>query len=97
MNVRGYRALILMPLKRHKPPEKPSDAKVVVLGGGPAGSSAALALALHGVRPTIVDKRQLIGSPVQCGEGFTPIMGEMSLVPIRPDLVRWRTGGTSFI
>lgn len=70
--------------------------EVVIVGGGPAGSSAAIACAVHGARPIIVDKREAIGRPVQCGEGYTPIMGEVSIIGIPERLTVWRTGGTTF-
>jgi len=44
---------------------------VMVVGGGPAGSSAALAAAARGARVLVVDRRETVGSPVQCAE-FLP-------------------------
>ncbi len=41
---------------------------VLVVGGGPAGSSAAMAAARAGARVLVVDRREAIGSPVQCAE-----------------------------
>jgi digeranylgeranylglycerophospholipid reductase len=41
---------------------------VVVIGAGPAGSVAARACALAGLRVLLAEKRQEIGSPVRCGE-----------------------------
>ncbi|HNX47948.1 MAG TPA: NAD(P)/FAD-dependent oxidoreductase [Methanomassiliicoccales archaeon] len=41
---------------------------VLVVGAGPAGSGAARASALAGVRTLMVDKKKEIGTPVQCGE-----------------------------
>lgn len=41
---------------------------VVVIGAGPAGSSAALAAARAGAKTLIVEKREVIGEPVQCAE-----------------------------
>jgi digeranylgeranylglycerophospholipid reductase len=49
---------------------------VVVVGAGPAGSSAALFAAKAGVRVLLVDLREEIGFPVQCGE-FLPSFDEM--------------------
>jgi len=42
--------------------------EVVVVGGGPAGSSAARVAAAGGARVLLVDRRETIGSPVQCAE-----------------------------
>ena len=44
---------------------------VVVVGAGPAGSSAARAAALAGAKVLLVDRRQSIGVPVQCAELVT--------------------------
>jgi geranylgeranyl reductase family protein len=44
---------------------------IVVIGAGPAGSRAAQAAALRGARVILIDQRQRIGVPVQCGE-FVP-------------------------
>jgi digeranylgeranylglycerophospholipid reductase len=44
---------------------------IVVVGAGPAGSRAAQAAAIRGARVLLIDQRQRIGVPVQCGE-FVP-------------------------
>jgi geranylgeranyl reductase family protein len=44
---------------------------IVIIGAGPAGSSAAQAAAQRGARVLLVDRRQRIGIPVQCAE-FVP-------------------------
>src|SRR3990172_2759014 len=41
---------------------------ILVIGAGPAGSSAARAAAQKGVRVLLIDRRQQIGTPVQCAE-----------------------------
>jgi digeranylgeranylglycerophospholipid reductase len=41
---------------------------IVVIGAGPAGSSAARAAAQRGARVLLIDRRQRIGIPVQCAE-----------------------------
>ena len=43
---------------------------VVVVGAGPAGSSAARFAAMGGASVLMIEKRQEIGSPVRCGEGI---------------------------
>ena len=46
--------------------EKSWDA--IVIGGGPAGSTVARYAALEGVKVLVIDSREKIGSPLQCGE-----------------------------
>lgn len=41
---------------------------LIVIGAGPAGSSAAQAAAQRGVKVLLIDRRQRIGFPVQCAE-----------------------------
>jgi geranylgeranyl reductase family protein len=47
---------------------KVHDCDVLVIGAGPAGSSAARAAAAAGARVLIVDRKDSIGLPVQCAE-----------------------------
>ncbi len=47
------------------------DVMVAVVGAGPAGSTAAQAIAASGKEVLLVDRKSEIGSPVQCG-GFLP-------------------------
>jgi digeranylgeranylglycerophospholipid reductase len=44
---------------------------IVVVGAGPAGSSAAMAAAKAGLKVLMVEKRAEIGSPKRCGEGLS--------------------------
>ena len=44
---------------------------IVVIGAGPAGSSAAMAAAKAGLKVLMVEKRAEIGSPKRCGEGLS--------------------------
>lgn len=62
------------------------DWDVVVIGGGPAGSTTARYLAKNGVKVLVIDGRERIGSPLQCGE-LTPTNKELSeLCPNVPDI-----------
>ena len=45
---------------------------IVIIGAGPAGSSAAKAAAERGAKVLLIDRRQRIGIPVQCAE-FVPL------------------------
>ena len=49
--------------------EEPYD--IVIIGAGPAGSSAAKAAAQQGAKVLLIDRRQRLGIPVQCAE-FVP-------------------------
>ena len=44
---------------------------IVIVGAGPAGSSAARAAAQEGAKVLLIDRRQRIGVPVQCAELVT--------------------------
>ena len=46
------------------------DYDVIVIGGGPAGSTFARIAAQDGMDVLVVDKRREIGVPVRCGEGL---------------------------
>ena len=50
--------------------------QVAVIGAGPAGSTAAEAAAARGVEVALIDRKNEIGSPVQCG-GFIPAVHEL--------------------
>ena len=59
---------------------------VVVVGAGPAGSTAAEHAALKGASVLILEKRSKVGIPVRCGE-FMPSVDEMkSIFPKATDL-----------
>lgn len=49
------------------------DVDILIVGAGPAGSSAARAAALNGARVLVVESRDTIGVPVQCAE-YIPAM-----------------------
>jgi len=60
---------------------KTYDCDVLVIGAGPAGSSAAYAAARKGVNVLIVERRALPGLPVQCAEYIpAPLLGTVDLV-----------------
>ncbi|MEN8693065.1 MAG: FAD-dependent monooxygenase, partial [Desulfobacterales bacterium] len=53
---------------------------ILVVGAGPAGGATALAATSRGMRVLIVDRRQVVGVPVQCAE-YIPamLMGHLDL------------------
>ena len=59
---------------------------VIVIGGGPAGSTVARYAAANGASVLVIDGRNPIGTPLQCGE-LVPSNDEMKrLCPDVPDM-----------
>jgi len=55
---------------------------VVVVGGGPAGTTVARYAAKNGAKVLLLEKRQEVGSPVRCGEGISKkILQKIELEP----------------
>ena len=66
--------------------EEPENWDVIVIGGGPAGSTTARYVAEGGKKVLVIDRRDSIGSPLQCGE-LVPTNDEMRrLCPDVPDV-----------
>ena len=64
--------------------EKNWDA--IVIGGGPAGSTVAKYAAKEGVKVLVIDSRDKIGSPLQCGE-LVPTNNQLrKLCPYVPEI-----------
>ena len=62
------------------------DREVIVIGGGPAGSTVARYAAEGGADVLVIDRRDPIGTPLQCGE-LVPTNDEMRrLCPDVPDM-----------
>ncbi len=59
---------------------------VVVVGAGPAGSTAARFAARGGARTLLVDQRSELGFPVQCGE-FLPAPHELKDLFLCPEVI----------
>jgi len=53
-----------------------SEYDVIVIGGGPGGSTFARIAASNGMNVLVIDKRKEIGLPVRCGEG----LGEAQII-----------------
>ncbi len=49
--------------------KKPETYDIVIIGGGPAGSMAALKAAESGLSALLVERDKAVGSPVRCAEG----------------------------
>ncbi len=53
---------------------------ILIIGAGPAGSSAAIAAAKNGVDVLVVEQKAEIGVPVQCAEYIpAPLVGQLNL------------------
>ncbi len=59
---------------------------VIVVGAGPAGSSAARYAARRGLKVLLLDKRKEIGVPVQCGEYVASNEEVRTIFPTVPEL-----------
>ena len=56
------------------------DCDILIVGAGPAGSSAALTAACEGMRVLVIERRAMIGTPVRCAEYIpAPLLGEVNL------------------
>jgi len=70
---------------------------VVVVGAGPAGSSAARYAAMGGCNTLMVEKRQEIGSPVRCGEGVARHFLDDCAIPFENKWVAQEVKGAKII
>ena len=62
------------------------DYDVVIIGGGPAGSTVARYTAESGIKTLVIDARKSIGSPLQCGELVATNDEMRRLCPNVPDM-----------
>lgn len=69
---------------------------VLVVGAGPAGSSAARTCALNGLKTLLIDKRQEIGYPVRCAEGIGEYLFPFLPFKIPKEQLIWRIKGMEF-
>ncbi|MFB0544709.1 MAG: NAD(P)-binding protein, partial [Asgard group archaeon] len=60
----------------------PNKAEIVVVGAGPAGSTTAAVAAKAGADVLIVDRKNHIGVPVQCGEAIGKSKSELERLEI---------------
>ncbi|MEX2722102.1 MAG: geranylgeranyl reductase family protein [Candidatus Wukongarchaeota archaeon] len=60
----------------------PTKVDIVVVGGGPAGSTAAAVAAKAGANVLIVDRKNHVGVPVQCGEAIGKSKSELEKLEI---------------
>jgi len=69
---------------------------VLVVGAGPAGSSAARAAAEKGAKTILIDKKVEIGFPVQCGEGIGKYLFSYLPFQIPKEQLIWNIEGMLF-
>jgi len=69
---------------------------VLVVGAGPAGSSAARAAAEAGANTIFIDKKKEIGVPVQCAEAIGEYLTPFLPFTIPEEQLIWKIDGMSF-
>ena len=69
---------------------------VLVVGAGPAGSSAARAVAEAGAKTIFIDKKKEIGVPVQCAEAIGKYLIPFLPYRIPAEQLIWKIDGMSF-
>lgn len=61
---------------------------IVVVGAGPAGSSTAISAVRNGGKVLILDRKQNVGIPVQCGEAIGKVGPGIAEIDIPKDSIR---------
>lgn len=69
---------------------------VLVVGAGPAGSSAARAAAKFGLKTVSIDKKEKIGAPVQCAEAIGKYLFPFLPFKIPKEQLIWKMEGMNF-
>ncbi|MBE9592273.1 MAG: FAD-dependent oxidoreductase, partial [Proteobacteria bacterium] len=64
---------------------------VLIVGAGPAGSSAALEAAKNGADVLLIEKKKIIGQPVQCAEFIPKLL--LNEIEISHDSIAQRIKG----
>ena len=72
------------------------ECDVLVVGAGPAGSSAARAAAEAGAKTIFIDKKKEIGVPVQCAEAIGEYLIPFLPFKIPEEQLIWKIDGMSF-
>ena len=72
------------------------ECDVLVVGAGPAGSSAARAATKAGAKTIYIDKKREIGTPVQCAEGIGKFLFPYLPFKIPKELLIWELDGMFF-
>ena len=69
----------------------------VVVGAGPSGGMAARQLAAAGFRTAILDKKKVVGEPVQCAEGVSEFGLESNGLRPREEWIAQRVSGAKCV
>jgi len=72
------------------------ECDVLVIGGGPAGSSAARAAAKLGAKTILIEEDKEIGRPVQCAEGIGKYLIPFLPFKIPQEQLKWEIKGMTF-
>jgi len=72
------------------------ECDVLVVGAGPAGSSAARAAAKKGLKTILIEEHKEIGSPVQCAEGIGKYLFPYIPFKIPKEQLKWKINGMYF-
>jgi len=72
------------------------DCDVLIVGGGPAGCSAARTSAKHGLKTILIEEHPEIGKPVQCAEGIGKYLIPFLPFKIPQNQLRWEIKGMTF-
>jgi len=65
----------------------------VIVGAGPAGGRAGMEIAKAGFSVLFLEKRDVVGVPVQCGEGLSELGLEQAELPAKEEWIRERVRG----
>jgi digeranylgeranylglycerophospholipid reductase len=72
------------------------ECDVLVVGGGPAGCSAARAAAKQGAKTILIEEHKEIGVPVQCAEGIGRYLIPFLPFKIPKEQIKWEIKGMTF-
>ena len=72
------------------------ECDVLVVGAGPAGSSAARAAAKSGLKTILIEEDKEIGNPVQCAEGIGAYLVPYMPFHVPKKLLKWKIDGMCF-
>ena len=72
------------------------ECDILVVGGGPAGCSAARAASMDGAKTILIEEHPEIGIPVQCAEGIGKYLIPFLPFKIPNEQLKWEIKGMTF-